>query len=253
MQQAFTDANVALLRADWTQHDEAITQALASLGRSGVPVLRALCSRRSQPRLLPEVLTPGIVTDALNKLPGAQPSQRLLRPNPPVTLTSRRLIPHGLFSRRQSRPFSSSSASVSVLQRRFASVTPAPAFTATDSRGQTQSLNQYGGKYVVLEWHNQGCPYTRKHYVSGNMQNLQKEWTAKGVVWFTVISSAPGTQGYVTPPEENAYLAKMHAVPTAALLDSDGKVGRLYDAKTTPQMFVIDPQGKVVYAGAIDD
>jgi peroxiredoxin len=129
----------------------------------------------------------------------------------------------------------------------------APAFTATDSRGQTQSLNQYGGKYVVLEWHNQGCPYTRKHYVSGNMQNLQKEWTAKGVVWFTVISSAPGTQGYVTPPEENAYLAEMHAAPTAVLLDSDGKVGRLYNAKTTPQMFVIDPQGKVVYAGAIDD
>jgi peroxiredoxin len=118
---------------------------------------------------------------------------------------------------------------------------PAPAFSATDSRGQTQSLNQYRGKYVVLEWHNQGCPYTRKHYVSGNMQNLQKEWTAKGVVWFTVISSAPGTQGYVTPPQENAYLAQMHAAPTAALLDSDGKVGLLYNAKTTPQMFVIDP------------
>jgi peroxiredoxin len=130
---------------------------------------------------------------------------------------------------------------------------PAPAFTATDSHGQTQSLNQYRGKYVVLEWHNQGCPYTRKHYVSGNMQNLQKEWTAKGVVWFTVISSAPGAQGYVTPPQENAYLAQMHAAPTAALLDPDGKVGRLYNARTTPQMFVIDPQGKVIYGGAIDD
>ncbi|HEV3078122.1 MAG TPA: redoxin domain-containing protein [Gemmataceae bacterium] len=130
---------------------------------------------------------------------------------------------------------------------------PAPEFTATDSNGQTHSLSQYRGKYVVLEWHNQGCPYTRKHYVSGNMQNLQKEWTAKGVVWFTVVSSAPGTQGYVTPPQENAYLAQMHAAPTAVLLDSDGKVGRLYNAKTTPQMFVIDPQGKVIYAGAIDD
>ena len=130
---------------------------------------------------------------------------------------------------------------------------PAPDFTSTDSQGRTQSLNQYRAKYVVLEWHNQGCPYTRKHYVSGNMQNLQKEWTAKGVVWFTVISSAPGAQGYVTPPQENAYLAQMHAAPTAVLLDSDGKVGRLYNAKTTPQMFVIDPQGKVIYAGAIDD
>jgi peroxiredoxin len=129
----------------------------------------------------------------------------------------------------------------------------APEFTATDSNGQTHSLAEYHGKYVVLEWHNQGCPYTRKHYVSGNMQNLQKEWTAKGVVWFTVISSAPGTQGYVTPSQENAYLAQMHAAPTAVLLDSDGKVGRLYNAKTTPQMFVIDPQGKLIYDGAIDD
>ena len=130
---------------------------------------------------------------------------------------------------------------------------PAPAFTATDSRGQTQSLSQYHGKYVVLEWHNQGCPYTRKHYVSGNMQNLQKEWTAKGVVWFTVISSAPGQQGYVTPPEENAYLEKMHAAPSAVLMDPEGKVGRLYSARTTPQMIVIDPAGNVIYDGAIDN
>jgi peroxiredoxin len=130
---------------------------------------------------------------------------------------------------------------------------PAPAFTATDSHGQSHSLGEYRGKYVVLEWHNQGCPYTRKHYVSGNMQNLQKEWTAKGVVWFTVISSAPGQQGYVTPPEENAYVEKMHAAPTAVLMDPEGKVGHLYSAKTTPQMFVIDPEGNVIYAGAIDN
>jgi peroxiredoxin len=130
---------------------------------------------------------------------------------------------------------------------------PAPQFTATDSRGQTESLEQYRGKFVVLEWHNQGCPYTRKHYVSGNMQSLQKEWTAKGVVWFTVISSADGQQGYVTASEENAYLAKMHADPTAVLLDPEGKLGRLYDAKTTPQMIVIDPSGKLIYDGAIDN
>jgi peroxiredoxin len=129
----------------------------------------------------------------------------------------------------------------------------APVFTATDSRGHGQSLGQYKGKYVVLEWHNQGCPFTRKHYVSGNMQNLQKEWTAKGVVWFTVISSAPGMQGYVTPPQENTYMSQMHAAPTAALMDSDGRLGHLYNAKTTPQMFVIDPAGKVIYTGAIDD
>jgi peroxiredoxin len=130
---------------------------------------------------------------------------------------------------------------------------PAPNFTATDSRGQTETLSSFHGKYVVLEWHNQGCPYTRKHYVSGNMQALQKEWTAKGVVWFTVISSAPGQQGYVTSSEENAYLAKMHADPTAVLMDPEGKIGRLYDAKTTPQMIVINPSGNIIYDGAVDN
>src|SRR5579862_700831 len=127
------------------------------------------------------------------------------------------------------------------------------AFSATDSNGKTEALDQFRGKYVVLEWHNQGCPYTRKHYESGNMQSLQKEWTAKGVVWFTVISSAPGEQGYVTPSQENAYLEKMHASPSAVLMDSDGKVGRLYNAKTTPQMVVIDPEGNLIYDGAIDN
>ena len=129
----------------------------------------------------------------------------------------------------------------------------APQFTATDSHGQSHSLDQYHGKYVVLEWHNQGCPYTRKHYVSGNMQSLQKEWTARGVVWFTVISSAPGQQGYQTDDQENDYLARMHADPTAVLMDSDGKLGHLYGAKTTPEMYVIDPQGKLIYEGAIDN
>ena len=129
----------------------------------------------------------------------------------------------------------------------------APDFKATDSNGKAESLDEYRGKYVVLEWHNQGCPYTKKHYTSGNMQALQKEWTAKGVVWLTVISSAPGEQGYVTGSQENSYLTKMHAVPTAVLLDSDSKVARLYSAKTTPQMVVIDPGGKVIYDGAIDD
>ena len=130
---------------------------------------------------------------------------------------------------------------------------PAPEFKASDSNGKTDSLDQYHGKYVVLEWHNQGCPYTKKHYVSGNMQSLQKEWTAKGVVWLTVISSAPGEQGYVTASEENSYLSRMHAAPTAVLLDSQAKIARLYSAKTTPQMVVIDPNGKVIYDGAIDD
>ena len=130
---------------------------------------------------------------------------------------------------------------------------PAPDFTATDSNGKTHHLADYKGKYVVLEWHNQGCPYTRKHYESGNMQRLQKEWTARGVEWFTVISSAPGTQGYVTASQENDYVRKMNAVPTAVLLDPDGNLGHLYAAKTTPHMYIIDPSGTLIYNGAIDD
>ena len=129
----------------------------------------------------------------------------------------------------------------------------APNFTGIDSNGKAESLVQYRGKYVVLEWANKGCPYERKHYNSGNMEKLQREWTGKGVVWLSVLSSAPGKEGYVTPTEENTYLREMHAAPTAAILDPSGQIGRLYNAKTTPHMFVIDPQGKIVYEGAIDD
>ena len=130
---------------------------------------------------------------------------------------------------------------------------PAPDFTATASNGKSVRLSEYRGKYVVLEWHNNGCPYVGKHYNSGNMQRLQKQWTGQGVVWFTILSSAPGKQGYVTAGEENSYLAKMQAAPTAALLDPSGEIGHLFDAKTSPQMVVINPQGVVIYSGAIDD
>jgi len=130
---------------------------------------------------------------------------------------------------------------------------PAPGFTVVDSNGKQQHLSDYKGKFVVLEWHNQGCPYTRKHYESGNMQRLQKEWTAKGVAWLTVISSAPGTQGFVTPSQENDYLKTMKATPTAVLMDPGGSLGHLYAAKTTPHMFIVDPNGTLIYNGAIDD
>jgi peroxiredoxin len=129
----------------------------------------------------------------------------------------------------------------------------APEFKGTDSNGVAHTLSQYRGKYVVLEWANKGCPFDQKHYLSGNMEALQKQWTDKGVVWLSVLSSAPGEQGNVTPAEENQYLKKMNAAPTAALLDGDGTIARLYQAKTTPHMFVIDPKGKLVYQGAIDD
>lgn len=129
----------------------------------------------------------------------------------------------------------------------------APDFTATDTNGQTHKLSDYAGKFVVLEWTNRGCPYTQKHYNSSNMQKLQREWTARGVIWLTVVSSAPGKQGYVTAAEENAYVKQVGAAPTAVLLDPTGALGHLYDAKTTPDMYIINPQGMLIYSGAIDD
>jgi hypothetical protein len=131
--------------------------------------------------------------------------------------------------------------------------TSAPDFKGTDSNGTQHTLSQYRGKFVVLEWANQGCPYDRKHYLSGSMEALQKEWTAKGVVWLSIISSGVGQQGYVNPAEENEYLKTMHAAPTAAILDPTSTIARLYQAKTTPHIFVIDPTGKLIYQGAIDD
>lgn len=130
---------------------------------------------------------------------------------------------------------------------------PAPDFSVTDTNGKVQHLADYRGKFVVLEWSNRECPWTRKQYTSGNMQRLQHEWTAKGVVWFTVLSSAEGMPGYVTAADENAYLAKIQAAPTAVLLDPKGTLGHLYGAKTTPHMFIIDPNGVLIYNGAIDD
>jgi peroxiredoxin len=129
----------------------------------------------------------------------------------------------------------------------------APEFSAVGSDGKTYDLKSLAGKYVVLEWLNHGCPYVKKHYEGGNMQSLQKEYTAKGVVWLSVISSAPGKQGHASAGEANAAVKEHGAHPTAVLLDESGMVGRLYDAKTTPHMFVIDPSGVLVYAGAIDD
>ena len=131
--------------------------------------------------------------------------------------------------------------------------TQAPDFKGTDSNGVTHTLSQYRGKYVVLEWANKGCPYEQKHYLSGNMEALQKEWTDKGVIWLSILSSAPGEQGNVTPAEENQYLKSMHAAPTAAILDPSGSIGHLYQAKTTPHILVINPSGKLIYQGAIDD
>jgi peroxiredoxin len=130
---------------------------------------------------------------------------------------------------------------------------PAPSFSAPDIAGKTVRLGDYAGKIVVLEWTNDGCPFVGKHYDSGNMQALQQKYTAAGVVWLTIASSAPGEQGYVTPAEAKSDLARWRAAPTDFLFDPEGVVGRLYDARATPHMVVIDRSGRVVYMGAIDD
>jgi peroxiredoxin len=131
--------------------------------------------------------------------------------------------------------------------------TPAPDFTLTDSQGRPQALASYKGKFVVLEWVNFDCPFVGKHYGTGNMQKLQKTYTGKGAVWLSVNSSAPGKQGHFAPDKVNALLKEKAASPSAYLIDADGAVGRAYGAKTTPHMFVVDPNGTLVYAGGIDD
>ncbi|MBY0274883.1 thioredoxin family protein [Candidatus Binatia bacterium] len=129
----------------------------------------------------------------------------------------------------------------------------APAFTLTGTDGQPHALSEYAGKYVVLEWLNHDCPFVRKHYGSGNMQKLQKKWTAQDVVWLSINSSAPGKQGNYPPEEANELTKEKGAAPTAVLLDPEGTVGRAYGAKTTPHMFIVDPKGVLIYAGGIDD
>jgi peroxiredoxin len=130
---------------------------------------------------------------------------------------------------------------------------PAPDFTAVDSHGVSHALGDYRGKIVVLEWTNHQCPFVGKHYGTGNMQALQQEATAAGVTWLSVISSAPGKQGYVSAAEANALTEQRKAAPTAVLLDPQGVLGRLYDARTTPHMYIIDAAGTLVYMGGIDD
>jgi peroxiredoxin len=129
---------------------------------------------------------------------------------------------------------------------------PAPAFSLPDSHGKTHSLGDFKGKYVVLEWFNPGCPFVQKHYTSDNMQQLQKQFTGKDVVWLTIDSSASGEQGYLTPEEANKQMAEWKMKSTALLLDPEGKVGHEYHATNTPHMFVINPEGNLIYEGAID-
>src|SRR5213595_1950975 len=128
----------------------------------------------------------------------------------------------------------------------------APDFSLPDAAGKTHSLSEYKGKYVVLEWFNPECPFVKKHYGSGNMQKLQAEYTGKGIVWLTIDSNAAGTDGNLSPDEAQKIMTSWKTHQTALLLDPESKVAKLYGAKNTPNMVVINPEGKIVYEGAID-
>src|SRR5256886_3794863 len=128
----------------------------------------------------------------------------------------------------------------------------APEFSAPDANGKTQSLAEYKGKYVVLEWFNPECPFVKKHYGGGNMQKLQDEFTGKGVVWLTIDSNAPGTEGSVSADQAKKIMDSWKTKQTALVLDPESKIAKLYGAKNTPNMVIINPEGKIVYEGAID-
>jgi peroxiredoxin len=127
----------------------------------------------------------------------------------------------------------------------------APDFSALDTSGKTRNLSDYKGKLVVLEWTNPGCPFVRKHY-SGNMQALQREFTAKGVVWLSINSTEAESGDYLAPAKLAGWMAEKQGQPTATLMDESGRVGQLYGARTTPHMYIISPQGQLIYAGGID-
>ena len=129
----------------------------------------------------------------------------------------------------------------------------APGFTAKDTNGKIHRLSEYKGNIVVLEWKNHRCPYVVKHYATNNMQDLQRDLVSKGVVWLSVLSSAPGKQGHVSAQEANAIIENENSAASAVLMDTAGAIGRRYSAKKTPHMFVIDENGLLAYQGAIDD
>ena len=129
----------------------------------------------------------------------------------------------------------------------------APDFTLKDLDGKERKLSEFVGKWVVLEWMNFKCPYVKKHYAKGDMQALQKKYTDKGVIWLSICSSADGKEGFLSVEDWKKAVAEKKAVPTALLPDADGKVGHLYNARTTPDMRIVDPKGNLVYTGAIDD
>ena len=225
------------MKADWTNADPAITKILKQFGR-GCPTIRALSGGqvRTEPIVLPELLTKSTRSGKTRNHRAASRGCNKIMKTKLLLLTLTIVCCHR------------------ALRRRIAarSAAPRPISRCPIPRAKPSSFGDYKGKYVVLEWFNPDCPFVKKHYGSGNMQKLQEEFTGKGVVWLTIDSSAPGKEGNLTPEQANKKMAEWKMKSTALLLDPDGKVGHAYGAKNTPHMFVINPEGKVIYEGAID-
>ena len=157
----------------------------------------------------------------------------------------------------QRRSFLSAAAAATILMQGHAMAAPAvvgqsaPGFTLTDTAGKPVRLADFKGKTVVLEWNNPGCPFVRKHY-QGNMQALQKESAAQGVVWLAINSTETASGDYLSPAQLARWMADKQAAPTATLMDEDGVVGKAYGARVTPHMYIVNAQGVLVYAGGID-
>ena len=160
-----------------------------------------------------------------------------------------------VFSSSLALPFVAGGTALPLLAQAVAVGQAAPEFSAVDTAGKSHKLSDFKGKLVVLEWTNPGCPFVRKHYsgdAAGNMQSLQKEFTGKGVVWLAINSTEASSSDYLAPAKLASWVGEKQAQPTATLMDESGKIGQLYSAKTTPHMYIISPQGVLVYAGAID-
>ena len=217
---AFAARNIAYLKGDWTSRNPEITRVLERHGRSGVP-LYLLYAGGAEPVVLPQILTPAIVLGEIDRIPGAAAAQGLpstpaqgviacsSSTDAPCWLPALPARPPALALGLTCAPGTANPAA----QARIGA--PAPGFTLTDSNGKSVSLADFKGKTVVLEWTNHDCPYVRKHYGGNAMQALQKKWTGQGVVWLTVISSMPGSQGYVTAEQANKLTADRGAAPDA--------------------------------------
>jgi tRNA (mo5U34)-methyltransferase len=245
VRQAMAEHDVAYLKGDWTRRDPAITEYLAEFGRNGVPLYVLYPRNGDEPRVLPQVLTPGLVVQAVERELFDPFVENRFVANPKENNMTHRI--------------SRLLAGAILVGASFGLAAapeigqPAPDFSVVDTAGNTHNLSDFAGQKVILEWTNHDCPFVVKHYQPGNMQMQQRlARDEHDAVWLTVISSKPGSQGHVSPEQADELTQSRNAYPTAVLLDESGDMGRAYDARVTPHMYIIDEEGILRYMGGID-